>query len=271
MGLFSFIKKKANEIKEDNKLSKELKLVKIQGEKEYSRKLAEIYSLKNTDEINTLHKSEAEYNVQPHFQKSEMEKQFKTYAVSLLKEPSLSPKVFDEFCKITETFNITIPQEEFYIFKRKNLIWLANNNLTLPELDNDTIELPLKKNEIAHLADYSHLRKIVTRTQKVGYAGPAVSFKICKGVRYRAGLFDVGKTTSTTIDTIDEGIFYITNKRIAFVGNTKNFSYPISKIIKAEMTSNGILIQKENTVNPQIVALDEYELPLSILSMLMNE
>lgn len=37
------------------------------------------------------------------------------------------------------------------------------------------------------------------------------------------------------------------------------------------MTSNGILIQKENTVNPQIVALDEYELPLSILSMLMNE
>ena len=60
---------------------------------------------------------------------------------------------------------------------------------------------------IAHLADYSHLRKIVTRTQKVGYAGPAVSFKICKGVRYRAGLFDVGKTTSTTIDTIDEGIF----------------------------------------------------------------
>ena len=58
---------------------------------------------------------------------------------------------------------------------------------------------------------------------------------------------------------------------IAFVGNTKNFSYPISKIIKTEMTSNGILIQKENTVNPQIVALDEYELPLSILSLLMNE
>lgn len=51
----------------------------------------------------------------------------------------------------------------------------------------------------------------------------------------------------------------------------KNFSYPISKIIKTEMTSNGILIQKENTVNPQIVALDEYELPLSILSLLMNE
>ena len=89
MGLFSLIKKKANEIKEDNKLSKELKLVKIQGEKEYSRKLAEIYSLKNTDEINTLHKIVEEYNVQPHFQKSEMEKQFKTYAVSLLKEPSL--------------------------------------------------------------------------------------------------------------------------------------------------------------------------------------
>ena len=56
MGIFSFVNRKVNEIKEAKKLSKELKLVKIQGEKEYSRKLAEIYSLKNTDEISTLHK-----------------------------------------------------------------------------------------------------------------------------------------------------------------------------------------------------------------------
>lgn len=270
MGLFSFIKKKANEIKEENKILKERKLAQIQGEKEYSIKLSEIYATKNTNEIENLHKLVEAYDVSQEFQKSEMEKQFKAYANKLLEKSSISPEEFTELCNLIDSFNITIPQEEFYIFTRKYYIWLVNNDSILPNIEPDVIELPLKKNEIVHLADYSHLRKIITRTTKIGYAGPTVSLKICKGVRYRAGLLDVRKTTSTSIDNVDEGMFYITNQRIVFVGSKKNFSYPLNKIIKIEMTSNGIFIQKENAVNPQIIALNEYKLPLSILSELIN-
>lgn len=154
---------------------------------------------------------------------------------------------------------------------RKHEIWKVEENGILPFYNTDTISLPLKKGEIVHYAEAATLKKYKTKTEKVGFAGPTVSFKICKGVRYRAGLFDVHKKTSTYVDSIDSGLFYIANQRVVFVGRSKNFSYPLSKIIKTEMTDDGIVIQKANLVTPQIVELEEYDLPLSILSHLFNQ
>ena len=76
--------------------------------------------------------------------------------------------------------------------------------------------------------------------------------------------------TETYVENEDAGKFYITNKRVIFVGNKNNFSYYFSQILKSELINVGLVFQKENTVSAKIVELTNYELPLLILSRILK-
>ena len=67
------------------------------------------------------------------------------------------------------------------------------------------------------------------------------------------------------------GNFYITNKRVVFVGKKNNFSYYFPQIVKSELTDVGLVFQKENNANAKIVELSKYDLPLLILSRILND
>lgn len=264
MGVFSFIKKKFDEKKERDNLI-------LEGKKAIEDKINGII-------LDPLSGNAAELTaiMNTHYlEKDLINKKIKDSVAKALKEymqdDMLSEIEYNKFNEICKSLNVELPKKEQEFLKYKYTIWRVQETGFLPTVSPSEVDIPLKRSEIVHYSSNAILRKIKTKTTSVRYAGPAVSIKICKGVRYRVGSLGVNRTTSTYVDNIDSGKFYITNQRLVFIGSAKNFTYPINKIIKTEVSDIGLTIQKENTSNPQIVGLNEYELSMSIMSNVLNE
>ena len=270
-GIFAYFAKKREEENRAREAAERKEKLLKEGQEEYRKTLAAIIQAEKPDQQPVLDGIVEQYGLSEDFEVEELRKQFTTFSENFLEQPSISTEEYARFKALQASHNINMGDGAKALLERKHAIWLANNESVLPELDSADIALPLKKGEVVHLADYGYMKKVSTRTERVGYHGPVISFKLFKGVRYRAGDLGVHRTTRTTIDVVDEGSFYITNKRVVFVGQMKNFSIPINKVIKIEVMDEGLLLQKENTMTPRIVELGDYDLPLSVLSVLINE
>ena len=200
-----------------------------------------------------------------------IEHSFKDYALELSYHKDMTEENWNNFKVICKQLNITIPEKEYQIlFNRYALLAIdAFNKLPISYCQNN--DILLKQGEVLYYSTPASIRKYKTKTKSIGYAGPTVSIPIVKGVRYRVGSMKVAKQTETTLENTDTGYFYITNNRVLFVGEKENFAYPISKLIKIGATSEGLLLHKENTVNPKILGVLNYNLALSILSAIINE
>ncbi|MBQ7020923.1 MAG: hypothetical protein IJN33_01225, partial [Phascolarctobacterium sp.] len=129
----------------------------------------------------------------------------------------------------------------------------------------------LKKGEVVHFYENATLKKYKTKTTKLNFHGPVIRLRICKGFVYKLGSLNIDTKTSIHVENEDVGNFYITNKRVVFVGKKNNFSYYFPQIVKSELTDVGLVFQKENNVNAKIVELSKYDLPLLILSRILND
>jgi hypothetical protein len=110
------------------------------------------------------------------------------------------------------------------------------------------VDILLKKNEICHFVTSAQLMEEKTKTRYVG-GSQGVSFRVAKGVTFRSGSFRGRAIKETNKEVTDTGILYVTNKRVLFVGNKKNVSYPINKILDICKYTDGIKFQKENESN----------------------
>jgi len=271
MGVFSFVNTIMEKIEQHNIETGEKRKQEILGKKEFSAKLNEIIENSLDDGTKQLTEIQNKYSIDKKFYENEIENAFKALVKKYLGDNIVTEDEYNHLMKVYNSLSIEIDKPSMDALNLKYKIWQVQEKGILPIIEPATLPILIKKREIVYYVGTSNLRKYKTTTRSVSFAGPSLSFKICKGVRYRAGSFNVSKTTSTYIDTIDNGNFFITNQRVAFVGSSKNFSYPLDKIIKTEITNDGLIIQKENTMSVQIVALNEYELPLCILSSVLNQ
>jgi hypothetical protein len=143
----------------------------------------------------------------------------------------------------------------------------------LPEIKegNHDINILFKKGEVLHFGAVSVLRKLKRVTTRINYGGLTGSIKIMKGVRYRVGSLGIGTESKEVLAVEDNGIFYITNQRIGYIGQRKQFSLPFDKIHSFEMRSEGMFIFKEGKETPHIITLDDYEVPSAIVSFIINK
>lgn len=132
------------------------------------------------------------------------------------------------------------------------------------------INITFKSNEKLHFGCVAELRKLKKVTNQVRYRGLSASIKIMKGVRYRLGSIKFESKTREFLNVEDEGYLYITNQRIGFIGKGKQFSLTFNKIIAFELTVNGMYIFKEGKESPYIVGVEDYDVPLSMLSLILN-
>lgn len=72
-------------------------------------------------------------------------------------------------------------------------------------------------------------------------------------------------------DYEDKGIFWVTNQRIGYIGNTKSFSFPLDKLLSLNTGDGGLNIFKNGRTNPFVIYLDDYELPCAVISKLLND
>lgn len=141
----------------------------------------------------------------------------------------------------------------------------------LPEIQQHDIDIIFKKGEILHWGCTGALRKYQRVTNRINYSGPIASIKIMKGVRYRMGSIGYSTSSSEYLINEDTGVFWLTNQRIGFRGNRKNFVFPYTKIHAFELTKDGLTILKDGREKPYIVGLDDYDIPCMIISHILND
>ena len=196
----------------------------------------------------------------------EINKTLKTF----LNKEKINKEELDYVLKLTSSLNYILQDAEKIEIRRKYSLWQLLDNQSLPVYKAGLLELPLKKGEVVHFCEPANLKKYKTKMTKFDYHGPVFRIRICKGFSYKFGSLNTDVKTETYVDNEDTGNFYITNKRVIFVGNKNNFSYYFSQILKSELINVGLVFQKENTVSAKIVELTNYELPLLILSRILK-
>ncbi len=143
----------------------------------------------------------------------------------------------------------------------------------LPEIKegNHDINVLFKKGEVLHFGAVSVLRKLKRVTTRINYGGFTGSIKIMRGVRYRVGSLGVGTESKEILAPEDSGIFYITNQRVGYIGNRKQFSVPFDKVHSFEIRVEGMFIFKEGKEAPYILTLDDYDVPSAMISFIINK
>lgn len=140
----------------------------------------------------------------------------------------------------------------------------------LPTPKHTGLNIIFKKGEILHWLCEASLRKQKRITERIDYSGLTGSIKIMKGWRYKVGSIKLAPQTRDIMACEDIGNFGMTNQRIGFLGNKKNFTFPYEKILSFELYKDGLSIHKEGKENPYIVGLDDAEVPAAILSAILN-
>lgn len=174
---------------------------------------------------------------------------------------------------LLDQFGLTPGQIDFdqLAFNRFSGLAMLDNG-KLPIINNpEAIPIQYKCKEVVHFAESALLIKSKLITKRVNYEGLSVSVKIMKGVRYRVGSIQFTYEKQEVHDAEDVGFFYITNQRIGFQGKRKQFNFSFKKIHCFEVRSEGIYIFKDGKENPYIIQLGDYELPLSIISHIINQ
>ncbi|MBQ7107266.1 MAG: hypothetical protein IJN93_07135 [Clostridia bacterium] len=189
----------------------------------------------------------------------------------ILNKEKISKVELDYILKLTSTLNYSLLDRHKLEVRRKYSLWQIEDNNSLPVYKSGIVDLPLKKGEVVHFYENATLKKYKTKTTKLNFHGPVIRLRICKGFVYKLGSLNIDTKTSIHVENEDVGNFYITNKRVVFVGKKNNFSYYFPQIVKSELTDVGLVFQKENNANAKIVELSKYDLPLLILSRILND
>lgn len=145
-------------------------------------------------------------------------------------------------------------------------------NGTPHEFNKEKMPLPIvyKNGEKLYYLHAAINVKKQKKTVGVNFSGPVMSFRICKGLRYRVGSMNVSRETVESYDMSDQGMFYITNMRIGFLGKTQ-FSFGLNKLVSIQNGDAGLLFYKEGRQNPFMISFDDYDVPCTILSCLLNQ
>jgi len=117
------------------------------------------------------------------------------------------------------------------------------------------VNILLKGGEVCHFAIPAQLLEELSKTRYVG-SSSGVSFRVAKGVTFRTGSFRGTPIRESYQKVTDTGILYVTNKKVIFVGQKKNATYPLNKIVDITKYTDGIRFQKENESKARVFLID---------------
>jgi hypothetical protein len=266
MGLFSFLNFWE---KDTEKEAMQLKVA--TGAQKYRDEVIRIIGNASLVTSNSLNFIKTEYCLNDKICKDIAFREFMIYVETVIKKNRINSEEFAEVMALMRCFGIEFSEyiEKGVKIYDKYTIWLIEETGFMPVYDGD-VDIPLKRGEEVHYVARANLLNQKVRTDYIRYSGFTTSIKICNGLTYRSGTIDLQPNKVDYVDIVDEGMFYITNLRTLFVGRKGNFSYLNKSLLSIEYTAYGIAIQKENSTNPQIIQLNDYELPLVMLNHILN-
>jgi hypothetical protein len=167
---------------------------------------------------------------------------------NMISDKKVSPLEMESFELLCKDIDVTVKMDdktrvELEKYKR---LWIIDEG-DLPLYESDII---LQKNELCHYRVNAKLFENRKITKRVSYAGNTFRLKIAKGWYYRVGDVGVARQTEDIMSLIDEGVLYITNKRILFNGSKNNKAIRYNQIIDLNPYSDGVEIVKETGKSP---------------------
>ncbi len=128
----------------------------------------------------------------------------------------------------------------------------------------------IPEGESLHFFIAAALAKRRRVTTSVSYSGPTASIKLMKGVHYRVGSINLGRSTSEKIAYEDIGFVFITDQQIGYKGPKKHLNIPLKKVKYVEINDGVLNLFVSGRENPHLIIMPEYQVVLSILSVLLN-
>lgn len=189
---------------------------------------------------------------------------------SVVQDERISPEEEQYLEEIAKNLGatVTIDEKSKTVFDRYKFYWKIENE-DLPQINADII---LQKNEICYsvhrLVDWYEMRSI---TKRYNYAGPTARIKIAKGIYYRVGSINLQPVKQDLLTFIDNGVLYLTNKRLIFRGSKKVINIQLKKIIDLNPYTNGIEIVKDSGKSPLLKFNDNVDIMYLILNRVIRE
>lgn len=248
-------------------------LTKHRGKKEHEQKLIDFLSDNVLDEREKLEleKIAQSYNLTPEDLKNAQRKSCSYIFSKICEDGVITEDEKKALERLMDYFNV---KKEDFKFNQKTFNKFYTLGLiekgVLPTISKDELNIIFKQGEQLRWCTYAKLKKFKRVTKTYHYSGPAYSIRIMKGVRYRFGSVDISRDTAQYLITDDEGVFWITDLRVGFKGSNKTFTFNLDKIVSIELTPNGLEISKEGREKPYILSLDDYDVPCSMLSFILN-
>jgi hypothetical protein len=249
-------------------------LTKRKGSKIYDEKLKEFLSDGKIDdnEKKQLKKIANEYSL---LEEDLMEAHKKACSLTFNDITSDGKITEEEKKALQELMNYFKIEQKDFNFNQKTFnkfytIGLIEKGI-LPEISVPDLNIIFKKGEVIHWCCPASLRKIKRITNRISYKGFTGSVKIGLGIRYRAGSLGYSTQSSEFLATEDTGVLWLTNQRVGFKGDRKNFAFPYTKIHSFEVSSTALSISKEGKETPILVSLDDYDVPCMVISSILNK
>lgn len=185
------------------------------------------------------------------------------------KDERLSKEEEKQFYELCNSFGIDINADKptKALLEKYKLYWIIEN-AELPPL---SVDINLQKNESCFYKIDANWYETKTVTKSIRYGGPAVSFRIVKGVYYRAGNYNLKKQTAEENVLIDNGQLYITNKRIIFIGSKRSTNIRLGRVLSITPYSNGIEITKDSGTNPIFVVKYNADILAMMISRVVGD
>jgi len=145
--------------------------------------------------------------------------------------------------------------------------WKLENEQLVP-ID---VKINLKKGEVCYYKKNVTWHELRSVTHGFSYGGPALNFKIVKGISFRAGRMAVQRITTDEMKELDMGVLYVTNQRLIFDGLVKNNTWTYKSILAIEPYEDGIRVEKEKGKSPVFQMLVPEEKLTIILGRIFSE
>jgi hypothetical protein len=248
-------------------------LAKEKNKKEYEQILIKFLADGKLDrkEKEELEKLKKDYDFSEEDLKGIKKKHISLFFKNISKDERITDEEKKELESLMDYFGLSVKDFDFNQgnFNKFYSLALIDKGI-LPTPQYTGFDLVLKKGEIVHWLCPSIFKKRRKITKTINYSGFTGSVKIMKGLRYRVGSINLSPQTSEVMVDEDSGNFWLTDQRIGFLGRRKNFNLPYNKILSFEAYKDAIIIYKDGRENPYIVGLEDVELPVAILSEILN-
>ena len=187
----------------------------------------------------------------------------------MVEDGRVSPTEWEELNIIAKNLNVEIKIDDASKaqLEKMKLYWLIENG----ELPVKQVGINLQKSEQCYYSTSVEWLETRTVTQRINYGGPSYRIKIMKGFYYRAGSVKVQRISTEQLQTIDRGTFYVTNKRLIFVGNKKNSNIHLAKILSITPYSDGIGIEKDTGKSPILRVSNNADILAMTIGRMIND